>query len=95
MPGGCHRGFPARKRPALEDEEADHVPVEAGLIEPRGAYDIVDLRVGPRLVRARTPSGFVAKAGETVWARLDPAQTHFFDTKTGNSLEVRLGHGAH
>ena len=56
------------------------MPVEAHIIEPLGAYDIVDLKVGEQLLRARTPSGFVAKAGDTVWAKLDAAQTHFFDT---------------
>ena len=72
-----------------------HVPVNAHLIEPLGAYDIVDLKIGPQLIRARTPSGFVARAGDRVWARLDPAQTHFFDTKTGNSLQTRSGDGAY
>jgi multiple sugar transport system ATP-binding protein len=76
-------------------EVAGHVPVEAHLIEPLGAYDIVDLRVGKQLLRARTPSGHVARAGDTVWARLDETQTHFFNTKTGESLQIRLGDGAH
>jgi multiple sugar transport system ATP-binding protein len=74
---------------------AGHIPVEAHLIEPLGAYDIVDLKVGQQLIRARTPSGFVAKAGDKVWARLDPAQTHFFDAKNGESLRIRLGDGTH
>jgi len=34
--------------------------------------------------------GYVANAGDRVFARLDPAQAHFFDTKSGNSLGVRL-----
>ncbi|HUL08176.1 MAG TPA: ABC transporter ATP-binding protein [Candidatus Acidoferrum sp.] len=76
-------------------EAPGHVPVEAHLIEPLGAYDIVDLKIGPQLVRARTPSGLVTRAGDKVWARLDPAQTHFFDTKTGNSLQTRSGDGAY
>ena len=65
------------------------------IIEPLGAYDIVDLRVGKQLLRARTTSGFVGKAGYVVWAKLDPAQTHFFNTTTGESLQIRLGDGAH
>lgn len=72
-----------------------HIPVEVGLIEPLGPYDIVDLRVGLQLVRARTPSGFVARAGDRVWARLDAAQTHFFNARTGESLPVRFGNGAY
>ena len=67
------------------------VPVEAHIIEPLGAYDIVDLKVGDGFLRARTASGFVGKPGDTVWARLDPAQTHFFHSRTGESLGIRLG----
>jgi multiple sugar transport system ATP-binding protein len=70
-----------------------HVPVEAHIIEPLGAYDIVDLKIGARLLRARTHSGFVKRVGDTVWARLDPAQTHFFDAGSGASLNIGLGDG--
>jgi multiple sugar transport system ATP-binding protein len=42
------------------------------------------------MLRARTRSGFVAKAGDRVFARIDPAQAHFFDTASGQSLGVRL-----
>ncbi|GLS28580.1 multiple sugar transport system ATP-binding protein [Mesorhizobium albiziae] len=72
-------------------EAADgYLPVEAHIIEPLGSYDIVDLKVGQQMLRARTRSGFVGKAGDRVFARLDPAQAHFFDTESGNSLGVRL-----
>jgi multiple sugar transport system ATP-binding protein len=67
------------------------IPVEAQFIEPLGAYDIVDLRIGGQLMRARTASGYVGKAGTTVWAKLDQSQTHFFSTRTGDALPIRLG----
>jgi len=67
-----------------------YVPVEAHIIEPLGPYDIVDLKFGKQLVRARTESGFVHNAGDAVWARLDEKQTHFFSTRTGESLQIRL-----
>jgi multiple sugar transport system ATP-binding protein len=72
-------------------ESGGFIPVEAHIIEPLGAYDIVDLKIGDQFVRARTASGFVGKPGDTVWAKLDEAQTHFFDSRTGNSLHIRLG----
>ncbi len=68
-------------------------PVEAHFIEPLGAYDIVDLKVGDRLIKARTASGFVRRPGEAVWARLDTPQVHFFDATTGNVLDLELAHG--
>lgn len=86
-------GFRPESIMLAKSETSGHVPVEVGLIEPLGAYDIVDLRVGSQLVRARTPSGFVKKAGEKVWARLDGAQTHFFDSNTGEALAMGLSNG--
>jgi multiple sugar transport system ATP-binding protein len=65
--------------------------VEAHIIEPLGAYDIIDLKVGDQLLRARTASGFVDRPGDRVWAKLDAAQTHFFSSRTGESLNIRLG----
>jgi multiple sugar transport system ATP-binding protein len=62
--------------------------MEAHLIEPLGAYDIVDLKLGERFLKARTSSGFVRAPGDTVWAALDPGQVHFFDGGTGASLKV-------
>ena len=70
--------------------EPGFVPVEAHIIEPLGPYDIVDLKFGTKLVRARTSSGYVAKAGDVVYARFDEKQTHFFSTRTGESLHIRF-----
>ena len=70
--------------------DSGFVPVEAHIIEPLGPYDIVDLKFGSTLVRARTSSGYVAKAGDVVYARFDQKQTHFFSTRTGGSLDIRF-----
>ncbi|HEY6979970.1 ABC transporter ATP-binding protein [Reyranella sp.] len=67
-----------------------YFPAEAHIIERLGPYDIVDLRFGTQLFRSRTTSGYVDKAGRAVWARLDEKQTHFFDRRSGESLQVRL-----
>ena len=72
-------------------ETAGYVPVEAHIIEPLGAYDIVDLKLGQQFLRARTVSGYVGRPGEMVWAKLDEAQTHFFSCRTEAALPVKLG----
>ncbi len=72
------------------NEAAGHVAVEAHIIEPLGAYDIVDLKIGNAFLRARTASGFVDRPGDMVWARIDPAQTHFFNSLSGDAIHVRL-----
>ena len=67
-----------------------YFPAEAHIIERLGPHDIVDLKFGTQLFRSRTASGYVKKAGDAVWARLDEKQTHFFDRRTGESLRIRL-----
>ena len=69
-------------------EQAGYIPIEAHLIEPLGAYDIVDLKLGSQFLRARTASGFVAGTGWTVWVHIDELQTHFFSPQSGMALEV-------
>jgi multiple sugar transport system ATP-binding protein len=72
-------------------EKSGYRPVEAHLIQPYGGFDIVDLKVGEKTLRARTTTNLVDKPGKRVWARIDPAQAHFFDSKSGASLDIRLG----
>ncbi|MCA0011109.1 ABC transporter ATP-binding protein [Mesorhizobium sp. B292B1B] len=66
------------------------MPVETQIVEPLGSFDIVDLKVGSKMLRARTKSGFISGPGERVFARIDPTQAHFFDAASGKSLGVRL-----
>jgi len=73
------------------EQEAGFSPVEAHIIQPFGGYDIVDLKIGEQTLRARTKAGLVTRAGDRVFARIDPAQAHFFETKSGNSLGIHLG----
>jgi multiple sugar transport system ATP-binding protein len=71
----------------LEHQQTEgFVEVETTNIEPLGSHDIVDVRLGDTVFRARTESGFVSGEGQRVWVRLDPAQAHFFDTATGLNL---------
>lgn len=71
----------------LEHQQTEgFVEVQTTNIEPLGSHDIVDVRLGDTVLRARTASGFVSGEGQRVWARLDPAQAHFFDTATGLNL---------
>jgi multiple sugar transport system ATP-binding protein len=73
------------------EETPGYIPVEAHIIEPLGAYDIVDLKLGEQFLRARTAGGYVARAGDFVWARLDASHTHFFDPRTEEAIAVQLG----
>jgi multiple sugar transport system ATP-binding protein len=65
---------------------AGAVQAEAHLIEPVGAFDIVDVKVGAEILRARTAPGRVARPGSPVWIKLDAQRTHFFDQRNGGVL---------
>jgi multiple sugar transport system ATP-binding protein len=73
------------------EQQPGYRPAEAHIIQPFGGFDIVDLKFGERTLRARTTSGYVEKVGTRVFARIDPAQAHFFDSTSGASLGIRLG----
>jgi multiple sugar transport system ATP-binding protein len=70
------------------NEQRDYLPAAVHLIEPQGAYDIVDIRVGDAVIRARTESGLVTRIHEPVWLKFDEARTHFFDKKSGLALHA-------
>ena len=65
-----------------------HVAAKVHLIEPLGAYDIVDIAIGEATLRARTASRFVRAQGDPVWLKLDEARTHFFDKRSGLRLQA-------
>lgn len=74
----------------LSHEQSDgFIEVESTNIEPLGSHDIVDVRIGDEVLRARTESGFVAGEGQKVWVNLDPSQAHFFDRRSGLSLRAQ------
>jgi multiple sugar transport system ATP-binding protein len=89
---GAEEGLMIGVRPeavqVARTEQAGYIRIEAHLIEPLGAYDIVDLKLGSQFLRARTASGFVGSPGQTVWAHIDESQTHFFSPQSGIALEV-------
>ena len=73
---------------------AGAIAARVHLIEPMGAYDIVDITTGAgadnggATLRARTASRFVRTQGEPVWLSLDDGRTHFFDKRSGELLRT-------
>jgi multiple sugar transport system ATP-binding protein len=52
-----------------------------------GAYNLVSIRLGAAMVKARTPSGQRFAEGQTIHVRFDPAGHRWFDERTGSSLD--------
>jgi multiple sugar transport system ATP-binding protein len=58
-------------------------------IEPIGPCDMVDIKVGRQVIRARTATRFIQNPGDVVWIQFDEERTHFFDKRDGHSLNMR------
>ena len=80
-----------RSEAILVEREAkgDYVKVEVKIIEPIGPHDFVDVQVGDQIVRAKTPTQYVSKSDKMVWIRLEEQRIHFFDKRSGSSLDIR------
>ena len=92
--GGLSLGI--RPEGVLVSREAQpgYLPLEAHIIEPLGSHDIVDLKVGEGMLRARTPAGYVPRPGEVVHARIDPAPGAFLRYRHWQvTRSEALGHG--
>ncbi len=70
-----------------------HIPVQVHLIEPLGAVNILDIRLGthsetqdPILLRVRTHPTFRATVGDTIWLDFDEKEMHLFDRKTERNI---------
>ena len=69
------------------------IPAQVHLIEPLGAVNILDIRLGthsqtqdPILLRVRTHPTFRAAIGDTVWLGFDEKEMHLFDPKTEQAV---------
>ncbi len=68
------------------EQAPGYAPAVTTNIEPLGSHDIVDVRLGDTVLRARTESGFASGEGQDVWVGLEPTQAHFFDKQSELNL---------
>jgi multiple sugar transport system ATP-binding protein len=80
-----------RSEAILVEREAkgDYVKAEVKIIEPIGPHDFVDVKVGDQIVRVKTPPRYVSRSDKMVWIRLEEQRIHFFDKRSGSSLDIR------
>ena len=62
------------------------IPAQVSVIEPLGAETIVDLRLGPDLIKAVVPPTQRLEERRHVWLTFDPARLHIFDAASGGRL---------
>jgi multiple sugar transport system ATP-binding protein len=75
------------------EEKPEFVPTEVYVIEPLGAYNIIDLRLSknPRtgediILKAKTPPTFKPEIGEKVWMGFNHERMHIFDGTTEKAI---------
>jgi multiple sugar transport system ATP-binding protein len=80
-----------RSEAVLVEREAkgNYVKAEVKIIEPIGPHDFVDVTVGDQMVRAKTPPRYVSRSDKKVWIGLEEQRIHFFDKRSGSSLDIR------
>jgi len=62
------------------------IPAQVSVIEPLGMETVVDLHLGPDLIKAVVPPTQRLDEGERVWLQFEPTPIHFFDPDSGNRL---------
>ena len=78
---------------AAKQPSKPHIPAQVHLIEPLGAVNILDMRLGihsetedPILLRVRTHPTFRVAVGDTIGLHFDEKEMHLFDRKTEQTL---------
>jgi multiple sugar transport system ATP-binding protein len=62
------------------------VPARVSVVEPLGSEIIVDLTIGPHLIKAVVPPTQRLGEGQSVWAKFDMQKVHVFDPDSGVRL---------
>ena len=78
---------------AMGQPNEHSISAQVHLIEPLGAVNILDIRLGthsetqdPILLRVRTHPTFQAAVGDTIWLDFDEAEMHLFDRETEQAV---------
>ena len=78
---------------AANQPDAQKIAAEVHLVEPLGAVNILDIRLGthmgtqePILLRVRTHPTFRVGVGDTIWLDFNETEMHLFDRKTERVL---------
>jgi multiple sugar transport system ATP-binding protein len=66
---------------------ADSQKGEVYVVEPQGRYNIVDVKLGSAVVKAKTGLDFDLGVGNEVWVTLDERYVHLFDKASGKVLQ--------
>ena len=69
-----------------DDPGSDGLQARVSVVEPLGGETVVDLTIGPDIIKAVVPPAQHFAEGQMVWIRFDPDRIHFFDAESGARL---------
>jgi len=67
----------------------EFVEAEVYVTEPTGSEIIVDLKIGPDIVKAKTGPSFSIGIGDHVWMGIKKERTYIFDKNTGKAIALK------
>jgi len=65
-----------------EEKSSDTIEAEVYIVEPLGSENIIDLRIGENMIKAKTLPTLLPDVGQTVNLWLNKDRTHIFDKNT-------------
>lgn len=63
-------------------EEIETIPAQVYVVEPLGTENIINLKIGENIVKARCAPNFLPQIGESVWIKIKKEKLRLFDRKT-------------
>jgi multiple sugar transport system ATP-binding protein len=69
-----------------DDPGSDGLQAQVSVVEPLGGETVVDLTMGPDIIKAVVPPAQHFAERQMVWIRFDPDRIHFFDAESGARL---------
>jgi multiple sugar transport system ATP-binding protein len=70
------------------EKDARRFEAEVLFLEHFGSMNIVNLRIGEKISKARTSAAFRAETKQRVWIEFDEERMRFFDRESGKSLKT-------
>jgi len=67
-------------------KEKDYVKAKVFVTEATGSYNIINIKLGDEIIRARTLPPVMPKIGENLYINFDMRRISIFDKKAGNSI---------
>jgi len=67
-------------------KEVETIPAIVYVVEPLGTENIINLKIGERIIKARCAPSFFPKTGEKVWVKIKKGKLRLFDRESEENI---------